>query len=241
MKVRIAEIKSAYDCNSASLEDVVREIQEFLWRSHRNSPNGQSLPAPTEIWRPRDLLEQLDFTVSEVESLGTIQDREGVAEVAGTLNACSKEVQISNRFSPQVKRFTAAHELGHAVLHSFSVTAVLHRDRPVSDGGDGRRPIIEREADSFASLFLMPRNHVKSEFIKRFGRKILPVDEHTSHCLGEDETRLRNLTSRQASRLLSSAGRFDLDFLPLCECFGVSVEAMAIRLEELELGFAENS
>lgn len=49
-------------------------------------------------------------------------------------------------------RFDAAHELGHLVLH---VGGRLEHGKP-----------IEREADAFASCFLMPESDIRSEIIK---------------------------------------------------------------------------
>jgi Zn-dependent peptidase ImmA (M78 family)/DNA-binding XRE family transcriptional regulator len=50
-------------------------------------------------------------------------------------------------------RFSAAHELGHIVLH---------RDRPSNDS------LMEREADAFASEFLTPRDELLTELPRRF-------------------------------------------------------------------------
>ena len=63
-------------------------------------------------------------------------------------------VAVSNKFSKEVQNFTAAHELGHAILHE---QAILHRDIPVdSIGKRVVRDRVEIEADTFATYFLMP-------------------------------------------------------------------------------------
>lgn len=54
---------------------------------------------------------------------------------------------ISNHISPERQRFTAAHELGHLVMHNREAT-----------------PWEEREADAFASSFLMPKEAVKEDW-----------------------------------------------------------------------------
>jgi Zn-dependent peptidase ImmA (M78 family)/transcriptional regulator with XRE-family HTH domain len=61
-------------------------------------------------------------------------------------------------------RFTAAHELGHLIMHG-EYTA-----------GD---PALERQADRFAAEFLMPTNVVRDELPARFDmRKLAQLSEH---------------------------------------------------------------
>ncbi len=61
-------------------------------------------------------------------------------------------------------RFTAAHELGHLLMHG-EYTA-----------GD---PALERQADRFAAEFLMPTNVVRQELPARFDmRKLAQLSEH---------------------------------------------------------------
>lgn len=84
--------------------------------------------------------------------------------------------------------FTAAHELGHLILHEQSV---LHRDRPF-DGGT--------TADKFADLFLMPRAFVKDVFYEIFGAEKLRMDEAVALALavgnlGEFRTKYKDLRS----------------------------------------------
>lgn len=56
-------------------------------------------------------------------------------------------VFLNTQKSSERSRFDAAHELGHLVLHRSNI------DRPTRE--------IEKEADTFASAFLMPENSVK--------------------------------------------------------------------------------
>lgn len=96
------------------------------------------------------------------------------------------------------QRFTAAHELGHYLLHAkeddhIFVDKAYHRS-PLSSTGIYKQEI---EANRFAAALLMPE-----EFIM----------EHTN---GIDLT--------------------DLDIYRLAEKFGVSEQAMTLRLAKLEL------
>lgn len=73
-----------------------------------------------------------------------------------------------NKIAPPVitQNFTAAHELGHAVLHKQTV---MHRDRPV-DGSynNKKRSLPELQADRFATHFLMPKKIVIEIFQELF-------------------------------------------------------------------------
>ncbi len=53
------------------------------------------------------------------------------------------------------RRFTAAHELGHAVMHGDVMGQVLI-DETIDPGAAGQNP-LEREANRFAAELLMPR------------------------------------------------------------------------------------
>lgn len=60
---------------------------------------------------------------------------------------------VNKSFSNDRKRFTIAHELGHILLHNES-------NFPVSEFRDEK--VKEKEANSFASEFLMPANEIKN-------------------------------------------------------------------------------
>lgn len=161
-------------------------------------------------------------------------------EAAGILDRRRQTIVISTRFPRVVQRFTAAHELGHYVLHQHIGNAVAHRDRPVGGPPRQGRPQVELEADYFAACLLMPRGLIESEFIKRFGSRIpLVVSEAVAFHLGVvDINPLFASQSGTAAFALAvaSARRYgSVPFPSLAEHFGVSPTAMAIRLRELNL------
>lgn len=171
------------------------------------------------------------------ESLGQYSRGRELFEVAGTIDESKKHVVISRRFSPDIRNFTTAHELGHAVLHQETG---LHRDR-AQDGGAHQSPRdeTEAEADMFAAYFLMPEKLVTEAFKEMFLTSRFVINELTAHSLGygdvmalEKKCRaLRDLTS-----LLASAQQYNGCFFDsLAKQFGVSAAAMAIRIEELNL------
>ncbi|MCD8436019.1 XRE family transcriptional regulator [Tenacibaculum dicentrarchi] len=62
-------------------------------------------------------------------------------------------IVINRNFSNDRKRFTISHELGHLLMHSVNNPAIpKHRDQKQ----------IEKEADKFASEFLMPKEAIKN-------------------------------------------------------------------------------
>jgi Zn-dependent peptidase ImmA (M78 family) len=169
--------------------------------------------------------------------LGNFFDRGVHYEVAGQIDQTRRVVSISEQFAPNVRNFTTAHELGHYLLHT---QPILHRDRPL----DGRPPEEtlppeERQANKFASYFLMPAKLVRKSFSRVFLTERFRATQESAVALGERSVSAllaRCKSPRDLSCLLASAGFYHVAaFRSLAEQFNVSVEAMAIRLEELEL------
>lgn len=81
----------------------------------------------------------------------------------------AKLIGVEYSHSPERKRFTLAHELGHYVLHSnnskmFVDKAIFKRQ---ADGGySTREERMEREANNFAANILMPEVLVYREVSK---------------------------------------------------------------------------
>lgn len=219
------------------IEQVVRRLQIELWNERESIWPGRGKIAANEVLDPSVALRLLGYRVDMRDSLGQYSLGREIFEVAGTVDEVERQVQISRRFSPEIRNFTTAHELGHAILHQ---STGLHRDR-VQDGGSGGVPRDETEieADIFAALFLMPSKVVRAAFKDRFLTDHFTIDEDTAFALGFDD--LSSLekkcrTIRDLVKVLAGAdhynGRF---FTSLAQQFGVSIEAMAIRLEELDL------
>lgn len=218
----------------STIEQTVTNLQREIW--DRRSELG--LPADA---RPVDVLEAnhaarvLGYAYSSRASLGWIARGRDPIVVAGLIDTSKRIIEVATDVDPCVARFTSAHEIGHAVLHPH-ITG-LHRDRPLT-GPLEQRDRVEYEADKFAVFFLMPRKLVTEQFILRF-IAAFKLDEQTSYALlGKSASATRKLlpTCRHISRALASATQFNgRNFVSLDEYFGVSVETMAIRLEELKL------
>lgn len=226
-------------CGPGAIETQARSLQNKLWslRSDRDLWGSATPASPIDVLQPGVALRLLGYNIKTVETLGQINDYGKRSEVAGIVDNNDRVVAISSRFSPSIQQFTAAHELGHVVLHRQAGRAAF-RDIP-SDGPIVRRDPAEREADQFAFYFLMPRRLVEAEFVGRFYQKPFVLTDDTAFALGG-----RNLDAvtriaprkRDLSLLLASAQHFDGNsFISLSATFGVSSIAMAIRLEELGL------
>lgn len=132
-------------------------------------------------------------------------------------------------------RFTLAHELGHAILHTGSK---LHRDRAI-DGSKLNKNHQENQADKFATFFLMPQKIVKQVFQEIFEMPVFRINENTILQLGEnniEDFKKKCVNIHGLSRKLVEIKRYGRKSInPIKDIFGVSTETIAIRLEELRL------
>jgi Zn-dependent peptidase ImmA (M78 family) len=214
-----------------------REVLSSFWRNREKiwpvAPDADSF-FPVKV----DVLAS-DHIGLSLERPEAIESEAVGFEVAGTMDRPNRRITIAQRFPSEYRRFTTAHEIGHWFLHPG---LSYHRDRPMQGGehsNPARKP-IEQEADLFAAELLMPRKRLLDRFSDTFGTPISGKDknkiealwlhgQHLSLSRLQAELRLRSL-------LVAEAGSFDYRiFVPLYKDFGVSLTAMAIQLEDLEL------
>ena len=220
------------------IEQAARKLQESIWRRRYELwPDG--VPEdPVELLDPAIALGLIKFDFDMSETLGQFSSSGTTFEVAGIIDRTEKRVQISKQMPFNTRRFTAAHELAHAVLHEG---VRMHRDRPLDGPGQGRgaRDKVEKEADKFASFFLMPENLVRERFRQFFLCDKFTLNEDLIFALdpsGSMGLQDHKKTLRHLARILASAGSYNgRHFCSLADQFHVSVEAMAIRLEDLGL------
>jgi Zn-dependent peptidase ImmA (M78 family) len=209
-----------------SIEHYARRLQQQLWRSsgHDN---------PIDVLDPIEGLRLVGYECYVEDGLGLSGDR---IEVAGLIDQTRKIVRISSQFPLNVRLFTAAHELGHAVLHASHHG--VHRDRPL-DGASKARDQKELQADKFAAYFLMPAKLVRARFQLAFGTNRFTLNEASASSLAgfvRADGRRRLGSLRDVARALAACDRYNgRSFESLAAQFRVSIEAMAIRLEELDL------
>lgn len=226
----------------STIEDEAYNLHLSLWNHRHELLGTNDAENPLDILEPAIALHFLGFSVETDSDLGEMFDRGRRVRVAGLIDRKKMCVRISNTLPSRERRFTVAHELGHGVKHPALTT--LHRDRAI-DGPVERRDWREREADSFASCFLMPARLVLQRFVEYFGCQILRFDENSVYGLqlrSVDQALQHIRCTRHMSLLVAKTNSYmGRPFVSLSDYFGVSAATMAIRLEELGLieDFAE--
>lgn len=219
---------------NTDIENLARRIQNALWK-HKDliwidkSPNNL-----LGVLKPEKVIKLLKYAFHKVHTLGVNERNE---EIAGIINNKDFTIRISSIYKSEVVNFTTAHELGHALLHD---ELELHRDLPL-DGSQTEmyRPVEEIQADKFAAVFLMPKKVVTQLFYQLFQTKQFTISDETARLLSYTsayELKKCVKTKRDLSRMIAKCEYYNFrPFNPLSKIFQVSVEAMAIRLEELNL------
>jgi hypothetical protein len=221
------------------------EIEKIVRGMHREIIQGAKLkyecglPPYPQLFNPDNAIEKYGYSYEIRESMPVARTG-GRFQTAGMIDTTQKIVMILSQLKYEVQRFTAAHELGHLVLHESLPGMRLHRDRALSGEHSSPREPLEEEADFFAALWLAPAPTVKFYFEKRFGGVPLVLNEATAfHVAGEKG--VQDLMASPASSLafpiaVARAERFNgKPFPSLANLFGMSSTAMGIRLRELGL------
>lgn len=237
-------VKDSYAASRISkqyswIEEKVRDIHLDIWgKRHELWPEGVPVD-PVALLDPDMASKCIGYDFHLAEFLGEVHNVGTEKEIAGVIDRIGKRISVSRRFDVSTRRFTAAHELGHALLHQ---EARMHRDRPINGVRQSREPrdTMEIEADKFAAYFLMPEKLVRARFKMVFGDvDVFVLTDDTGFALDPGNSMdLLNArkTLRDLSRVLASADYYNGRHMnSLSAQFGVSVETMAIRIEELGL------
>ena len=148
---------------------VMRRVERVAWsailkcvRSHKLEQ--LPLPIPVEPWIEGPL--GVKLSVADLSDLGP--------NVLGRAKPRDREIEISQTLVDQDARFrfTAAHELGHVLLHGK--VAADFRDDTDADFMERK---VEREADRFAAAFLMPIPALCAVFAEAAAK--IPIDPHS--------------------------------------------------------------
>lgn len=209
------------------IKRAVTNLQNEMWRNRRSIWPHNTPTQPRDILDPIAALEFLGYKCHILDSLVQFSPNGRNSTVAGYIDKPNMIVAISGAFPTATQRFTAAHELIHALEHD---AIGLHRDRPLDGGAASPTDSIEHEANLGAAYFLMPDKLLISEFSIRFGTTQLSLNEGAPALFDECSS------LRDFSRAVAGTGTFGGNhFDSLASVFGVSNEAMAIRLEDLQL------
>lgn len=219
------------------IEDLARQLQIEIW-DRRSEFWPDRTPSYFEVLDPELAAAHLGVSYALCETLGKFGSGQDRYEVAGSIDRQRNQISVSRTFRPDIMRFTAAHEIGHYLLHP---KAAMHRDRPISGLESGLTqtlPPMEREANYFATCFLMPARFVGRTFVRLFGKDFVFDDASAFKLSPSDPDAFLRPRQNSLSRelILSTARSFNgLHFKSLAEQFSVSPTTMAIRLKELRL------
>ncbi len=222
--------------SNLEIENIAIDLQRFIWKN-RDKIFRKDVPQnPLDILNPEIVIKTIGYEFTADLPLGQHTVNGKIFEVAGLIDNQSKKISISTQFPITTQRFTAAHELGHALLHEQSI---LHRDRALD--GSLNLPVRDKtefQADKFSTYFLMPKKQVVKIFSSIFLTNKFQLSEITSFALSVDGSDITEECSnlRALSRILAATEYYNgKPFPSLSKQFNVSIEAMAIRLEELRL------
>ena len=222
------------DISHNDLDNIVRDLHLLLWEYKHLIWQKNTPRTPLEVVNSEKVIKLLKYELIKNGAIGTSASGE---EIGGVIDNRIDRIVISSDYPLDVINFTTAHELGHALLHD---QLVLHRDKPISEPNErAERPLEEKQADKFAALFLMPDKLVRTMVVKLFGVSQLEFNQEIVSSLnGQSIINFsKKINKRRAfSRLIAKTTMYNYKpFTPLHKIFKVSVEAMAIRLEELNL------
>lgn len=220
------------------IEQKARELQTQIWKE-RAKLWPSNVPEPARMLSPHVAAQVLGVRFEEVDDLGRFGHQGNHFEVAGTFDRSKNVISVSRKFPVPVMRFTAAHEVGHWLLHPIERA---HRDRPIKELSPYKvtRDPLEREADYFAACYLIPRGLLTKAMQDAFQIKgQFAFDETTAYRFAPDDPDsllypVRGSLDRELA-LAVTEGYLGRRFNSLAKQFGVSPTTIAIRLKELNL------
>ncbi|MFX3657619.1 MAG: ImmA/IrrE family metallo-endopeptidase [bacterium] len=224
----------------AHIEETAKKLRKRIWGMRWDLWPGQKHDSRW-VLDPELAAIAMGLQYEYRDDLGTIGVGRHEQRVAGCFLRNEGRILVSEKNGYVAQRFTGAHEIGHALLHSQRSDMYFHRDRPIFGLGgseQGRSP-IEREADRFAAAFLVPPQYLRKQFGARFGMEQLVFDEHVAFWLSPSDPSalvLAKAGTLDRLRAIASATSFEgRHFDSLASQFDVSVDTMALRLRELGL------
>jgi hypothetical protein len=162
------EISYPYLKNSTIEKESKKLLGDF------NNKTGHKLSAPIPVF---DIIEYLGYDV-DFRKDGIYEDKN---LLGGTL-IDQKTIEINENLSDHEGRmnFTAAHEVGHIILHvpfyneKHGKDVSEHKIISRKDGGfEGTKKEPEEwQADKFAAFLLMPSELIKKAFFKNYKRPV---------------------------------------------------------------------
>lgn len=214
-------------------------LKKLIWKHKAEIWTNYESLDPAEMLDPAEVLKQLGYKIVESSSLGVVEHAGKSYETSAQIDRDCKVIEVSSQEPIVSRNFTLAHELGHALMHDQTG---LHRDPKPKDRKNFIRVPVERETDKFAVLFLMPEKLVRQEFERIFMVKKFILNDDRRYALNpSNDPKINTMIDTQLglAKVLAAKDNYnrqgELPIQSLTEIFNVSIEAMAIRLIELEL------
>lgn len=217
--------------------EITRQAKELLYRYLKSA---QAVSAgsvdPYDLFPLRPDVIIADVLKLRLERVEEIPNEDGNKTVG--LYRSEGMIALAECQDRKVWRFTAAHEIGHYILHP-KLDGL--RERPLDHGSPAvSLTPIEQEANFFAAQLLMPPKLVRGSFHERFGGafSVASMSDDDAHLLSAGKLRLSQLKAMQPkdrAALFACATWFNRQFPSLTEAFGVSATAMALQLLELRM------
>lgn len=196
-----------------------------LLLERRREFRNRGLSDPVEWLSPPVLAEILGLTYETAPKI----DRSAGRPVLGLLDLSKRSILVSEERGLEVARYTGGHELGHALYHQDRVRP--HWERGLDPAEKNPQ---ERDANEFASNFLMPRKELTRRLRASFGELPVRVDDQWLYFLLGDQTDPDPNTLDLEYALAGSSKDIRYkQIVPLHQQFKVSQTAMAIRLREI--------
>lgn len=221
--------------NNKAIAESALDLQRAIWRL-KEVYCPQAKGNPLLCLAPEIACRHMGYTFSRETEFGDPRFTGG--RIIGQLDMTQKRIGVAENLPFAEQRFTAAHEIGHLILHGHHGDMTMHRERP-QFGNSPNRPPREREADYFAACYLIPEEPLRGFFTRRFGHTLpLRMTEQLAWQLAPtnpDQLLKASIDSLDRELALakyegSALGRFR----SLANIFGVSAKAMAWRLKELK-------
>ncbi|MCZ6803284.1 MAG: ImmA/IrrE family metallo-endopeptidase [Proteobacteria bacterium] len=221
--------------NKELIKKKATKLHNLVW-SNKNQLWPDKKPSYIDMLEPSIVCKLLEIDYCEHEELGRFGEKNNKFEVAGSINRSLKIISVAKKFGNKVTRFTAAHEIGHWILHPDES---MHRDRPIESLKiNYKNEPKEQEANYFAACYLMPENLLRTKFKEIFLTETpLHFNENIAFWLNQDDYNsllYSDPDSLDREFSLASCQNFNNNkHYSLADLFKVSKSAMAYRLHEL--------
>lgn len=229
-EVEMIELRNA---RARARELLVRRFEKMKDVAEEAPSAEDFFPVPLE-----EIVGQIGWRLEEVGALASVGAL--CRTVEGECDYTDHTIRVAvDEADERRRRFTLAHEIGHAVLHEGlgdKRQRISSRRRVHSPGEVAAFTRSEREANVFATELLMPERAVRERFRKVLGRDKVTVSQALKIVGSKSNVdRSRRNNYAEAAGVAKEVASYLGEEGSLRDFFEVSVDAMASRIMELRL------